>query len=91
MDKVEQLDVSDKPVTVPLGDGAVQVKPAMDWLTEAFSALLKGDAETWATTSLVDYTEWKSLRPTMRQMRDFIEAYKEITGSDPGKSRPSLS
>lgn len=87
----EQLANLTEPIEVPLGDASVMLKPPKDWRSSALAAINRGDVETWASTSLVDYSVWQRIDPTLGQVRDFFQAYRDITGAEPGKSGASLS
>jgi len=89
-----------EPVSVPLADTHVRVKPPMDWKASAFEALREARFSVWAQTSLVNDAEidddgkksgsddvavWNKVDPTVRQVAEFLAAYSELVGISLGE------
>jgi len=90
-----------EPVSVPLGDKQVRVKPPMDWKASAVEAIVAGRFTAWAQTSLVDdetrdektgkltgsddVAVWNKVDPTVRQVAEFLAAYSELVGISLGE------
>lgn len=69
--------------------GVVHILDALDWPSDANSALHVGDYESWADGALAggDYDKvWLDLRPTMRQVQAMFAEFRRLTGQDEGKS-----
>lgn len=96
-------DVPEEPIpqgalAVPIGDASegratvVYVIDRKKWPSSAVAALRGGDYETWAEECLardVDFKAWLDLDPRMGEIELMFEAYAELTGATPGKSRNS--
>lgn len=70
------------------GEAEITVPHPMDWDGEATELLAAGRFYTWAelTLSEDDFEEWRSVRPTNRDIETFFKDLKRATGQDVGKS-----
>jgi hypothetical protein len=74
-------------LTVPLAGKDIRVKDPMDWPSSAMRAMREGNFEVWAEKCLEDgdYTIWQSVDPTYRQIAQFMAAYRDAGGREPGE------
>jgi hypothetical protein len=74
-------------LSVPLVGQDVRVKDPMDWPSSAMAAMREGNFEVWAEKCLAsgDYEIWQSVDPTYRQIAQFMAAYRDVGGREPGE------
>ena len=77
----------DDSLTVPLDGQDVRIKHPMDWPSSAMRAMREGNFEVWAEKCLEDgdYAIWQSVDPTYRQIAQFMAAYRDVGGREPGE------
>jgi hypothetical protein len=82
-------------VTVTLygknGEAEIDVPDFLDWEDSAVGYMSNGLIREWAEGALDDenYAKWCEVRPTNRTAAQFVDAWSEATGEDPGESPAS--
>lgn len=88
-------ETADQPVKVKLhgrnGSATVTVLPPLDWAFDAHEAFAANEYGRFAEAILsdADYAKWCELRPSYRQVVDFLASYAAEGGQDMGESQAS--
>lgn len=89
---VEDPDLPEGAVAVPFAGTTVHVLDHNDWRSSAQTALTQGRFDDWAELCLATESDkdlWFDTDPSLREIENFFDALREITGQDEGKSRAS--
>lgn len=77
------------PLTTRNGTGDIAIPPAHLWSSKAHDFIADGRIQRWAELTLSDddMDTWEDLDPTITDASDFMYAWMDEAGYDPGKSR----
>jgi hypothetical protein len=78
---------------IPLGKSGtiLHVRPKLSWRSSDMTALNAGSFEVWARNCLEpeSFDDWLDIDPTVGEIMEFFDEWKELDGQSPLSTRPS--